>query len=84
MKTGTDRSSPGYPGGTRHPCPFCDWFLDAEPISDVVLGKLRGGVHQALSMRFDAIHREILKHMGTEHPGEYRNADQLTVEGTYR
>jgi hypothetical protein len=84
VRVGKDRTEEGFPGGTRHPCPFCDWYLDAEPVSDVLMARLSQSLHEVLSKRLEAIHIEILRHMGTEHPGEYRDADQITVEGTYR
>jgi hypothetical protein len=84
MRISKDRAEEGFPGGTRNPCPFCSWYIDAEPITDVLMARLGQSLHEVLSKRLEAIHIEILRHLGTEHPGEYRNADQLTVEGTYR
>jgi hypothetical protein len=82
MKTGTDRSLPGYDGGTRHPCPFCSWYLDAEPILEVAESQPLTSLMDVISQRLSDIHRKVLKHMGTEHPDEYRETTELRVDMT--
>ena len=82
MKTGTDRSQPGYDGGTRHPCPFCTWYLDAEPILDVLKIQPDLPIMDAISRRLSEIHCKILEHMGIEHPREYRESTPLRVDIT--
>jgi len=82
MKTGTDRSSPGYPHGTRHPCPFCNWYLDAEGILEYLESNPQVSMMDAISQRLDDIHRRVLKHMGTDHPKEYRESTPLRVDMT--
>jgi hypothetical protein len=82
MRTGTDRSQPGYPGGTRHPCPFCDWYLDAPPISDLIVHSGPQSIMDLISRRLAAINDEVQQHMANEHPQEFNEATQLRVDIT--
>lgn len=82
MRTGTDRSAPGYPGGTRHPCPFCDWYLDAESLADVVSRTNGWTLMDALSQRLDEINQTVVGHLTDQHPDEYRESTRLHVDIT--
>jgi hypothetical protein len=77
VKTGTDRYTDGYEGGTRHPCPFCDWFLDAEPLTPEI-AEARGWVFmEAVDQRLRCISNFIERHMRDEHPIEYQLAQRV-------
>ena len=82
MRTGTDRSLPGFDGGTRHPCPFCTWYLDAEPLLEYLQEQPNVPIMDAISRRLQKIHRKVLEHMGTDHPSEYKESTPLRVDIT--
>ncbi len=77
MRTGIDRSEPGYPGGTRHPCPFCEWYLDAEPLPSEVSVAKGWEYIGPISHRMEMINLWVQEHVRTDHPAEYRSADRL-------
>jgi hypothetical protein len=77
VKTGTDRYDDGYEGGTRHLCPFCEWYLDAEPLPREAATARGWQFMDAVSRRLQAVTEAIEDHMRTDHPIEYQMASRL-------
>lgn len=73
MRKGMDRTRAPIPSGTRHLCPYCEWYLDMEP-----LPRLEGfnflGLMDALNRRLDAIDNAMANHLKTDHPQEFAAA----------
>jgi hypothetical protein len=77
VRTGTDRYAPGYEGGTRHPCPFCDWYLDAEPLPPKAAGARGWEFMDSTSRRLEEITVWVEKHLQSDHPIEYELAQRV-------
>ncbi len=80
MRTGTDRYAEGYPGGTRHLCPFCEWYLDAPPLSQAAAEARGWEFMDPLSRRLEEITARIEDHMRTDHPIEFELAQRYRLD----
>lgn len=63
---------------TRHPCPFCSWYLDAPPIEHVP----HLSVMELISDRLSTISDRIQDHIRSVHPEEYADAEALRLDST--
>ena len=60
---------------TRHPCPFCDWALEAPPLPETRGWTDTWAVMTALSNRLERIKLTMQTHISAEHPDEFEAAE---------